>query len=122
MSEPEPYDHVRASGQTIAEGTYRVVGAGEDGVTLLRVTDASGRRVNSGRVVSVSRKEYAALPAAENPDDEGALRRWAFVGLAALLFAVSFSPTAAALVGVSPSMLRTVVVALIAVDVADRLL
>ncbi|NHN49153.1 hypothetical protein G9464_16355 [Halostella sp. JP-L12] len=117
--DPAPYDHVWATDAAIPDGTYRVVGV-EDGVTLLRVGDASGKRVHDGRVFTLSRAEYAALPEADNPDEESALRRWGLVALAAAVFLVSLSPDAADALGVSQSALRNVVVVLVAIDLADR--
>ncbi len=66
---PEPYDHVRAADGPVPPGVYRVVGVGGGRVTLLRVTDADGRRVNSGAVERVDRETLArAFESAENPD------------------------------------------------------
>ena len=117
---PAPYDHVRASDAAIPDGIYRVVGV-SDGVTLLRVADASGTRVHDGRVFTVSTAEYAAFPEAENPDEESLLRRWGLVGLAAVLFLVSLSPDATGSLGVSQSTLRNAVVALVAIDLVLRI-
>jgi hypothetical protein len=47
---------------------YRVVGATDD-VTLLRVTDADGRRVNTGEICRISSSTLAAeFKRSENPD------------------------------------------------------
>ena len=68
MTEPQPYDHVRATDDTaIPAGTYRVVGTGEE-IALLRVGDEAGRRETTGEVVQVGRSTYGNLEAAENPD------------------------------------------------------
>lgn len=83
----EPYDHLRvaadgASGGGTADGTgdddsdgtdlapggYRVVGVGEGAATLLRVTDADGRRVRSGRVERVDAAAVDSLEPADDPD------------------------------------------------------
>lgn len=119
--DPTPYDHVRATDATVPDGTYRVVGVGADDVTLLFVGDAEGNRVHDGRTFTVSRDEYEDLPVAPNPDDDGLLRRWGLVALAGVLFAVSLSSAATETLGVSQSLLRSVVVFLIALDVIDRL-
>lgn len=118
--DPAPYDHVRATNAAIPDGTYRVVGV-TDGVTLLRVADASGNRVHDGRVFRVSRADYAGFPEAANPDGESVLRRWGLVGLAAALFLVSLSPDATSALGVSQSTLRNAVVALVVADLVLRL-
>ncbi|WP_135533612.1 hypothetical protein [Halostella pelagica] len=118
---PSPYDHVRAEDGSLPDGIYRVVGVGADDVTLLFVADATGSRVHDGRVFTVSHEQYADLPAAPNPDDDGLFRRWGLVALAGVLFAVSLSSTATETLGVSQSFIRTVVILLIALDVVDKL-
>jgi hypothetical protein len=65
VTEPAPYDHYRPSDGE--DGVYRVVGTGEP-VVLLRVTDADGRRRNTGELRRVSREELAAFERVENPD------------------------------------------------------
>jgi len=74
---PEVYDHLRlgddgevdaARGDSLVPGVYRVVGTHESTVTLLRVGDGEGHRVNTGAVTSVDRESLAAFDAAENPD------------------------------------------------------
>jgi hypothetical protein len=74
---PAVYDHVRPpdSGDTgtdpgpdLEPGVYRVVGVGEGTVTLLRVGDADGYRVNTGEVATVDRETLAAFDPADNPD------------------------------------------------------
>lgn len=56
------------AGTDLAPGVYRVVGVGEREATLLRVTDADGRRVRSGHVEHVAAATVAALDPAEDPD------------------------------------------------------
>lgn len=73
MHDPSPYDHYRPVDADYPEGVYRVVGTGrndggEHTVRLLEVADAGGRRVNTGRVVAVSREDLAGFEPAENPD------------------------------------------------------
>jgi hypothetical protein len=63
------YDHYRADGNALPEGVYRVVGIDEETVTLLALTDGSGRRTHSGRVLQVDRATLASLEPASNPDD-----------------------------------------------------
>ena len=67
---PSAYDHLRTDGGgDYQPGVYRVVGAGEGTVTLLRVTDGRGRRRSTGTVVTVHREDVrAAFEPAENPD------------------------------------------------------
>ena len=50
---PAILDHYVSVGGSHPSGTYRVVGADETAVTLLRVTDGKGRRRATGEVVSV---------------------------------------------------------------------
>jgi len=61
------YDHYRASESAHTDGVYRVVGADDEGVTLLRVGDARGRRVNTGETVRVTHDELGGFEEAENP-------------------------------------------------------
>jgi hypothetical protein len=70
--EPSVYDHVRPTDDHPA-GVYRVVGVGEERVTLLRVTDADGRRVHTGELRTVDRAAFAEFEPAENPDEGGSL-------------------------------------------------
>jgi hypothetical protein len=68
MTDPRPYDHVRASeDEAIPAGTYRVVGTDEE-IALLRVGDEEGRRETTGEVVRVNRSTYGTFETAENPD------------------------------------------------------
>lgn len=62
------YDHYRVRGADYTDGVYRVVGTDEDSVTLLRVGDPDGRRVNTGELLRVRRDELDGFEAAENPD------------------------------------------------------
>jgi len=68
MTAPSVYDHVRPVDSDHRDGTYRVVGSGEGAVTLLRVADADGRRINTGELVTVGNDEFAGFDPAENPD------------------------------------------------------
>ena len=65
------YDHVEFRNSDYPDGVYRVVGTTDDTVTLLHVAAADGRRIHTGRTVSVSHDTYAALPSASNPDESG---------------------------------------------------
>lgn len=68
------YDHVRpADDAPVEAGVYRVVGTSDEGVALLRVTDADGRRRHTGEVVTVERDARAGFEAAENPDENRSL-------------------------------------------------
>jgi len=69
--DPSPYDHYRPVDADYPDGVYRVVGTGgnqEGDVRLLEVGDADGRRVTTGRVLSVPREDMAGFEPAENPD------------------------------------------------------
>lgn len=61
------FDHVRPVDADYPDGIYRVVGTGET-VTLLRVADEDGRRVNTGDLIAVRADELDRFDAAENPD------------------------------------------------------
>ncbi|MDS0279174.1 hypothetical protein NDI85_15345 [Halomicroarcula sp. S1AR25-4] len=65
---PAVYDHYRPSGADYPDGVYRVVGTDDDGVTLLRVADAGGRRRHTGEVVTVPTADLSGFEATENPD------------------------------------------------------
>ncbi|WP_313691488.1 hypothetical protein [Halorarum halobium] len=66
MTSPAVYDHFRPADADHPDGVYRVVGAGERGVTLLRVGDARGRRVNTGELLRLDALD--GFESAENPD------------------------------------------------------
>lgn len=51
MPAPSPLDHVVPTDADYPDGVYRVVGTGDGPVTLLRVTDAAGRRAHTGELV-----------------------------------------------------------------------
>ena len=67
--------HYRADGAAHAPGVYRVVGVDGESVTLLRVTDAEGRRRSTGRVVTVPWPADALEPA-HDPDAGAHPVRW----------------------------------------------
>lgn len=69
MSEPSVYDHYRPTDTPYADGIYRVVGT-DDGVTLLRVADAGGRRVNTGELLTADADAFEGFVPAANPDDD----------------------------------------------------
>jgi len=71
-------DHLRPTGdgpvdRNLPPGVYRVVGTPEDGVTLLRVADADGRRVHTGEVHTVTLSDLDDFEPAENPDENRSL-------------------------------------------------
>ncbi|WP_135366205.1 hypothetical protein [Halosimplex halophilum] len=77
--DPSVYDHVRVPGGSgasvsddadtdLAPGVYRVVGTADSSVTLLRVGDADGHRVNTGEVATVDRDALTGFEPADNPD------------------------------------------------------
>lgn len=68
MDPPSVYDHLQPTDIDYPDGTYRVVGTSEEAVTLLRVADADGRRVNTGEIVTVDSDELDGFEPAENPD------------------------------------------------------
>lgn len=61
------YDHLRSTDPD-NDTIYRVVGTDAESVTLLCVSDRSGRRANTGEVRTVAREELASFAPAENPD------------------------------------------------------
>jgi hypothetical protein len=62
------YDHLRPVEADYPEGVYRVVGTTTAGVTMLRVTDADGRRAATGDLVTVGAGDLEGFEPAENPD------------------------------------------------------
>jgi hypothetical protein len=68
MTSPTIYDHFFASDTDYRDGIYRVVGTGEERVILLRVGDADGQRVNTGKIITVSYGDLSNFESAENPD------------------------------------------------------
>lgn len=68
MAAPSAYDHVRPTDSSFPQGVYRVVGTESESVTLLLVGDDDGRRINTGRVVTVNVAEFERFEPAENPD------------------------------------------------------
>lgn len=68
ISDPAVFDHVRPTAGPYEDGIYRVVGTDDGSVTLLRVGDADGRRVNTGAIVTVEAAQLERFEPAENPD------------------------------------------------------
>jgi len=70
VSDPRVSDHLRPASDDagLDPGVYRVVGTGEDDLTLLRVGDADGRRVNTGELATVDRVDLGEFEPADNPD------------------------------------------------------
>lgn len=68
MPSPSVYDHYSSTDTDSVDGVYRVVGISEEGVTLLRVGDADGQRVNTGKIITVSYDDLNGFDPAENPD------------------------------------------------------
>ena len=66
MVSPTIYDHYSASDTDYPDGIYRVVGTGEESVTLLQVGDADGQRVNTGKTITVSYNDLSNFESAEN--------------------------------------------------------
>jgi len=113
MPEPAIYDHYRLIGGDYPQGIYRVVGTTEEAVTVLRVGDADGRRVNTGEVYAVPIAEFTTFETAENPDGNrspgGAFRsslKSGYWGLRAFLgqLAANPGPAAVALVLVAAGL------------------
>lgn len=65
---PSVYEHYRATVTDYKDGTYRVVGVGDDTVTLLRVGNSDGRRINTGELITVSTDEIEEFERTDNPD------------------------------------------------------
>jgi len=68
MDNPSVYDHCRPTTASYPEGIYRVVGAADREVTLVRVGDADGQRVHTGETLRVSADELDGFEAARNPE------------------------------------------------------
>jgi hypothetical protein len=69
--DPTVYDHIRPTDSAdtpLDTGIYRVVGAGAETVTLLRVGDADASRVNTGVVTTVDRDDLDGFDTVMNPD------------------------------------------------------
>ena len=62
------YDHLSPTNIDYPDGIYRVVGISGEGITLLRVADADGRRVNTGEIITVSYDDLDGFDPTENPD------------------------------------------------------
>ncbi|WP_266075679.1 hypothetical protein [Haladaptatus caseinilyticus] len=66
----EVYEHYRPTTNAYPSGVYRVVGASAE-ITLLRVTDAQGRRAFTGEILHVSSHVLdTEFEAAANPDSK----------------------------------------------------
>lgn len=63
-------EHYRPTTAAADEGVYRVVGTGDE-VTLLRVTNADGRRANTGEIRHVDQSTLdGGFEAADDPDGD----------------------------------------------------
>jgi hypothetical protein len=106
-------DDARTDGDALAGGTYRVVGVGSEEVTLLRVADPGGRRVNAGELAAVSRTAYASLEPAANPDEAGLATTWGLVAFGGALFVAARVGPLTAVTGLSETALSTAGVAVL---------
>jgi hypothetical protein len=68
MASLSVYDHLSPTDIDYPDGIYRVVGTSGEGVTLLRVADTDGRRINTGEIITVSYDDLDGFDPAENPD------------------------------------------------------
>jgi hypothetical protein len=68
MPAPTVSDHYSPTETGYPTGTYRVVGTGNEAVTLLKVGDNDGQRVTTGEIVTISYDDFAGFEPAENPD------------------------------------------------------
>ena len=68
MVSPSTTDHVRPTDFDSPNGIYRVVGTGDESVTLLRVGTPDGRRIHTGEIITVSDDAFDEFEPAENPD------------------------------------------------------
>ncbi|WP_435064475.1 hypothetical protein [Halobaculum sp. EA56] len=66
-SDPSVSDHLRPTDADYPAGVYRVVGADDDGITLLRIGDGEGTRVHTGDVRRVPREALDGFAPAEPP-------------------------------------------------------
>lgn len=65
---PTPFDHVRPRDADHPAGVYRVVGVGDETVTLLRIADADGTRRHTGETITVDAETFAGFAPAARPD------------------------------------------------------
>lgn len=65
-----PFAHGTPTTPVVPPGTFRVVGTGEDTVTLLRVADADGHRTHTGAVHTVSTEDWREFEPAADPDGD----------------------------------------------------
>ncbi|KTG11573.1 hypothetical protein AUR64_03490 [Haloprofundus marisrubri] len=63
------YAHYQSTAGNRSDGTYRVVGISDESVTLLRITDADGKRVHTGQTVTVARDSLGDYEVVDNPDE-----------------------------------------------------
>jgi hypothetical protein len=62
------YDHFQVSSGDYPNGIYRVVGVGEDTVTLLKIGDEDGRRVHTGEIITLELDEVEKLDRVTDPE------------------------------------------------------
>lgn len=67
MHDPAVGDYLRPTAEDERE-IYRVVGTDESRVTVLRVTDADGRRAHTGEVVTIPRTAVDSYEQCDPPD------------------------------------------------------
>ena len=68
MTSPSIQDHLSPTNTNYQNGIYLVVGTSEEDVTLLRVSDADGHRINTGEIITVSYTTLDEFVPAENLD------------------------------------------------------
>lgn len=73
VTPPTVYEHYRPTDAAYPDGIYRVVGASDGRVTLLRVADADGHRANTGELVTVDADDLDGFTPAGNPDGNRSL-------------------------------------------------
>jgi hypothetical protein len=68
MDQVSVYDHFQVSSGDYPNGTYRVVGVGEETITLLKIGDEDDRRVHTGKIIIIRSDEVEELDQVEGPE------------------------------------------------------
>lgn len=72
---PSVGDHLVSGDDDAGNAVFRVVGRSADSVTLLRITDETGRRRHTGDTVTVSGEQFDGFDTTTDPDDDVSISR-----------------------------------------------